>query len=283
MKRIRKVGLTLGAVAVALAMTGCFAITNIPTKPDNGITYTPGTPTTPDPGNSGTTGNGGNSGYNPGGTADPGGIWEPVVITSGYEESGVYNDPNYGELDYYYQLPYVEGPLTQYIEDINKMVSNIHAEIVMPSLDAMQKGEAIGRPEVAYVVGKAGDITSLLIATYSMYSGDTTYWAWLIGPDGERATNAELFAAYGTNTAVVLDSVRTSTADFLGDFDYDEAVKMYGSDFANDIRDAREKTLSSDNINADMTFYLDEWGFLYAVVTVHTAAGAGEELYFIMV
>ena len=233
-------------------------------------------------GGSGNGGNGGNGGADP--TPTPGTDPTPapspepvksVTVSDRFNYTGVYKDPAGYEITFVYITPKVEGPDTDYIFDINMFVQKLTQEKIEPAVEAMERGESPAYVDVEYQAKAIGNMISMVMTWRNQYDGFIEYQTWLIKADGTKAENADLFAAKGVTEEQVLAKVREQL---------DAIVEHPGDaqdDFAAMVKEAYDKTMSDDNINGHMPYYINDEGHLAVVATVYTIAGAGWKIYFL--
>ncbi len=231
------------------------------------------------PGGSGGNGNGG-SGNDPAPTPSPTPSPDPapvlsVTVSDLYRNTGTYKDPAGYEIFYAYVLPKVTGPDTDYIFDINMFVQKKNKELVDPALTAMENGDSPAYVDVEYQAQAVGNMITLLFTWRNQYDGITEYQVWLIKADGTKAENAELFAAKGVTEEQVLAKLRETLEAFV------EKPGDAPGDMEALVKEAYDKTMSSDNINGHLPFYVNDEGHLAVAVTMYTIAGAGWKTLFL--
>ena len=197
-----------------------------------------------------------------------------VTVTDLFRSSGTYKDATGMTITYSYSLPKVDGPDTDYIYEINAAMAAAQKDYVDPSLSAMQRGESIGWGHVEYTAGKAGDITTIMLVRSNAYDNLPLYDTWIIGIDGRQAETTELFAAKQVTADQVLAKIREMLSEYTSN-DYDAIEKALGKEFADETRACDEKTLSDENINTHMPYFINEDGHLCVVATTYVVAGAG--------
>ena len=232
------------------------------------------------PGGSGGNGGNGNGGSGNDPTPSPTPSPDPapvlsVTVSDLYRNTGTYKDPAGDEIFYVYVLPKVTGPDTDYIFDINMFVQKKNKELVDPALTAMENGDSPAYVDVEYQAQAVGNMITLLFTWSNQYDGITEYQVWLIKADGTKAENAELFAAKDVTEEQVLDKVRATLESIV------EKPSAEHGDFGAMVKEAYDKTMSSDNINGHLPFYVNDEGHLAVAATVYTIAGAGWKTFFL--
>ena len=227
---------------------------------------------------------GGNGGNDPQPTPDPTPAPSPdptptpttsVTVSDLYNYTGVYKDPSGTELVFVFILPKVEGPDTDYIYDINSFVAQKKTDFVDPAVDTMQKGGSPGYFDVEYQAKAIGNMISMIMTWRNQYDNVIGYQTWLIKADGTKAETADLFAAKGVTEEQVLAKVREQIAAFV------QTTDGIPADMAAMVQEAYDKTMSEDNINGHMPYYINDEGHLAVAATVYTIAGAGKKVYFL--
>ncbi|MBQ3386006.1 MAG: hypothetical protein IJG53_01650 [Eggerthellaceae bacterium] len=200
---------------------------------------------------------------------------QSVTVSDLFRQTGVYKDPAGYEITFAYVLPKVTGPDTDYIFDINMFVQKKNKQFVDPALTAMANGESPAYVDVEYQAQAVGNMITLLFTWSNQYDGITEYQVWLIKADGTKAENAELFAAKGVTEEQVLAKLRETLESIV------EKPSAAHGDMEALVKEAYDKTMSSDNINGHLPFYVNDEGHLAVAATVYTIAGAGWKTFFL--
>lgn len=234
-------------------------------------------------------GNGGNGGGN-GGTDPTPAVYptpEPsptptlsVTVEDDYSYSGIYKDPDFGEIPFAFVLPKVTGPDTDYIAEINTFIAKLRQD-AESSRQYMEAGNGMGYVSIEYQAHAVEDMISIIFTWRNAYENDTNFKTFLIKADGTKAENTALFAAKGVTADQVLAKVREQLEAIDGPFDYDAIVAMAGKEMADLAKEANDKTFSDANISTHMPFYINDEGRLAVAATYYTIAGAGHKTYFL--
>ncbi len=188
------------------------------------------------------------------------------LIGALYNEAFDYTDGG-SSGHYTYRVPQLLAD-TKDAKAINREIADRYGPIVEEALASKEDGMGISCRYVAWTSYQYGDILSLIVSCGWNYDATEESVYLYDTAAGTRLTTTTLLTALGVDETVFLDTVRRVAAER-----FDAKYSQPGA-AAEEVAERRAWTLSDANINMDIGTYPDGAGWLYAVVSIGSIAGA---------
>ena len=182
--------------------------------------------------------------------------------------SGEYTDASGNLTLYSYSFPVVSGS-TAYIDTVNAQLEELYETYIAPDLKNMDEGFSLVTTYASWRTAEYEGITSLLVTLHNDWD-ERLYAVCHFTPEGEQATNAELFAALGLSAD---DFTAAASEKLAGQFDLD---RVQSEEIRSVLEECRDQTLAPDNCHAELPIFVTAHGTLCFVGRVYTPAGAGQ-------
>ena len=197
-----------------------------------------------------------------------GGNGQGFSVESRLEESGEYTDNLGNTTRYSYSLPKIVCD-SDYAGCVNKEIDDLYEKHILPQLDTMEDGNSIVTPSSRWQKSSYGGITSVVLMINSSWDSDYPFF-WNFDPYGNEADNAAVLKAAGMAAEEFVNrahDVLEQEVSFDREGKSDEILKSLDED--------AEKTLSEQNINAEMPMAVLDDGSILFCAKVYSVAGAG--------
>ena len=160
---------------------------------------------------------------------------------------------------YVYRLPFVDGPHTNYLTDINAKMESYKVGLVAEELRNMEFGCSLISIDIHYEYEQYKEITSLRVSLSNDW-GQNFYNFYNFDSKGEKVPNAQIFKMCGISSMQFVERAKELLT---------EMSKSY-----NNSNEYLEMTIAPENCNENLPMCIID-GELCFVGTVCCEAGAG--------
>lgn len=172
------------------------------------------------------------------------------------------------EYFYYYYLPWFLGG-SETVENINEEIRLQFGTLIEQAFAEMENGEYLECESVYWEQYRMGDVVAVLIHSYGLYEKHMAFYY-------DTATDTQVYARdvlqkMGIDEQMYLDGLTAAVqASFDAyHFELSEEQKAEGG-----YEGYRAWTMSSDNINPDRPFFINEYGEVITYVVIETVYGS---------
>lgn len=196
-----------------------------------------------------------------------------IAITELYSEEGEGTSGDGFTYNYFFHVPQIEDD-TPDAAAINQEIASIYGETAKNCLESIQNKEIPYCSNVEYECFRSGDVLSLVLKYAYFYDGFEGYTVYSYDTEkGVRLTNEDILRMQNMTEADCLTALRRAAAK-----DFDDAYHSGWGDmediYSGSYQELRSWTLSEQNLNLDLPFYLSD-GVLHVIAPIGSIAGAG--------
>ena len=201
---------------------------------------------------------------------DPEKIYDNSLIGETYSEEGSYTDEFDETTNYRYHVPYLLDT-TRDATSINSRIMADFGSLAEEQLNDMESGYSIGYLDILWDAYWHDSVVFLVISCNTNYDGSTFYGVYSYDfASGKEVSKDEILSMAGTDQKEFLDAMATAAGEQYLD-QYGELPDEYKDEF---YYNQYNWTISDENINMNLQFFLDDSGRLAVATPIASIAGA---------